>query len=264
MDLGIRGRVALVTGAGRGIGAEICRTLAGEGVKVAVNDLFQERADESAEAIRADGGEAMGVAFDVTDYESVAGGVRKVEGGLGPVDILVNNAGIPAVTAVDAIPSTGGLFFGTDREQWDRTMGLITYGVLNCSRAVIEGMNERRWGRIVSIISDAGRVGEPRLVAYSMAKAGVVGFSKALAKEAGRNGVTVNCVSPATTLTDATREWIEAQGEQILRSYPLGKGLNRLGLPSDIANAVVFLASARAEWITGQVLSVNGGYSMVD
>jgi NAD(P)-dependent dehydrogenase (short-subunit alcohol dehydrogenase family) len=264
MDLGIAGRVALVTGAGRGIGFDICRTLAAEGVKIAVNDLFQERADEAAAAIRSSGGEAVGVAFDVTEYDSVAGGVRMAEDALGPVDILVNNAGIPATTAQDALPSQGGLFFGSDRAQWDRTMGLITYGVLNCSRAVIEGMNERRWGRIVSIISDAGRVGEPRLVAYSMAKAGVIGFTKALAREAGRNAVTVNCVSPATTLTDATREWIEAQAEQILRSYPLGRGLNRLGLPSDIANAVAFLASARAEWITGQVLSVNGGYSMVD
>ena len=143
-------------------------------------------------------------------------------------------------------------------------MNLITYGVLNCVRAVIEGMQERRWGRSVSIIPDAGRVGEPRLVAYSMAKAGVVGFSKALAKESGRHAITVNCVSPATTETDATREWIQAQGEQIMRAYPLAKGLSRLGRPSDIANAVAFLASARSEWITGQVLSVNGGYSMVD
>jgi Dehydrogenases with different specificities (related to short-chain alcohol dehydrogenases) len=124
-------------------------------------------------------------------------------------------------------------------------------------------MTERRWGRIVSVVSDAGRVGEPRLVAYSMAKAGVIGFTKALAKEAGRNCITVNCVSPATTVTDATKDWIAAQGEQIMRSYPLARGLGRLGQPSDIANAVAFLASERAEWITGQVLSVNGGYSMV-
>lgn len=263
MDLGISGRVALITGAGRGIGAEIAQTLAAEGARIAVNDLFQERADESAEAIRAAGGEAMGVAFDVTDYAAVEAGVGKVVAQFGAVDILVNNAGIPAATAQDALPSAGGLFGQSDRAQWDRTMGLITYGVLNCSRAVVGGMAERRWGRIVSVISDAGRVGEPRLVAYSMAKAGVVGFSKALAKEMGRNCITVNCVSPATTVTDATREWIEAQGEQIMRSYPLAKGLGRLGQPSDIANAVTFLASQRAEWITGQVLSVNGGYSMV-
>jgi NAD(P)-dependent dehydrogenase (short-subunit alcohol dehydrogenase family) len=264
MDLGISGRVALVTGAGRGIGAEIGRTLAAEGVRVAVNDLFEERAEESAKELRSAGAEAIGVAFDVTDYAAVEAGVRRVLEAFGQVDILVNNAGIPAATAQDALPSAGGLFGGTDRAQWDRTTGLITYGVLNCARAVIESMTDRRWGRIVSVISDAGRVGEPRLVAYSMAKAGVIGFTKALAKEAGRNCITVNCVSPATTVTDATKDWIAAQGEQIMRSYPLARGLRRLGQPSDIANAVAFLASERAEWITGQVLSVNGGYSMVD
>ena len=264
MDLGIEGRVALVTGAGRGIGRQICLTLAAEGVRVAVNDLFQDRADEAAGEITRAGGSAVGVAADVTDLDAVKAMVKRVTDEFGAVDILVNNAGIPAVSASDAVPATGGFFGGSDRAQWDRTMGLITYGVLNCARAVIEGMSERRWGRIVNIISDAGRVGEPRLVAYSMAKAGVIGFSKALAKEAGRSCVTVNCVSPATTETEATAAWIAAQGEQIMRQYPLAKGPNRLGQPSDIANAVAFLASQRAEWVTGQVLSVNGGYSMAD
>jgi 2-hydroxycyclohexanecarboxyl-CoA dehydrogenase len=264
MDLGIQGRVALVTGAGRGIGSEICMTLAAEGVRIAVNDLFEERAEETAEEIRKAGGEAIGVAADVTDLGGMRSAAERVTAEFQAVDILVNNAGIPAVAGdAEAVPSTGTVFAASTEEQWDRTMELITHGVLNSSRAVIEGMTERRWGRIVNIISDAGRVGEPRLVPYSMAKAGVIGFSKALAKEVGRHCVTVNCVSPATTVTDATRDWIEEQGEQILRFYPLGKGLGRLGRPSDIANAVTFLASARAEWITGQVLSVNGGYSMV-
>jgi 2-hydroxycyclohexanecarboxyl-CoA dehydrogenase len=263
MDLGIAGRTALITGAGRGIGAEIARTLAAEGVRLAVNDLFQERADESADAIRKAGGEAIGVAFDVTDLDAVTAGVAKATEAFGAVDILVNNAGIPAESAMDALPSEGGFFGGTSRASWDRTMGLITYGVLNSARAVVPGMIERKFGRIISIISDAGRVGEPRLVAYSMAKAGVIGFTKALAKESGRHCITVNCVSPATTVTDATKDWIAAQGDQIMRAYPMAKGLGRLGQPSDIANAVAFLASARAEWITGQVLSVNGGYSMV-
>lgn len=264
MDLGIKGRVALVTGAGRGIGRQICLTLAEEGVCVVVNDLYEDRAAAVADEIRSAGGEAAGAAFDVTDYEAVSASVRRTIDELGQIDILVNNAGIPAVSVEDVTPGGGGFFSTTDRAQWDRTMGLITYGVLNCSRAVIEQMTERRWGRIVNIISDAGRVGEPRLVAYSMAKAGVIGFSKALAKECGRFCVTVNCVSPATTVTEATRAWIEAQGEQIMRQYPLARGLNRLGQPSDIASAVAFLVSQRAEWITGQVLSVNGGYSMVD
>lgn len=263
MDLGIEGRAALVTGAGRGIGHEICLTLAREGVRIAVNDLFQDRADESAQAIREAGGEAVGVAADVRDLEAMRKAVERVTSEFGAVDILVNNAGIPAGTGEEeAVPSIGTVFSASTEEQWHRTMDLITYGVLNSSRAVIEGMSERRWGRIVNIVSDAGRIGEPRLVPYSMAKAGVIGFAKALAKEAGRHCVTVNCISPATTVTDATREWIEAQGEQIMRFYPMAKGLGRLGQPSDIANAVAFLASARAEWITGQVLSVNGGYSM--
>lgn len=263
MDMGIEGRVALVTGAGRGIGAQIALTLAAEGVKIAVNDLFQDRADECADEIRMSGGEALGIAFDVTDYDAVANGVGRALEEFGQVDILVNNAGIPATTAMDALPSAGTLFSETNRAQWDRTMGLITYGVMNCTRAVLEPMIENRWGRVISIISDAGRVGEPHLAAYSMAKAGVIGFSKAVAREVGRHAITVNCVSPATTVTDATREWIDAQGERIMRGYPMAKGLQRLGQPSDIANATTFLASSRAEWITGQVLSVNGGYSMV-
>jgi len=265
MDLGIGGRVALVTGAGRGIGRQICLTLGEEGAQVAVNDVFQERADAVAAEITGGGGRAIGVVADVTDYEAVASMVRLIGEKLGPVDILVNNAGIPVITSgEDAMAVAGQFFSASERAQWDRTMGLITYGVLNVSRAVIERMAERRWGRIISVISDAGRVGEPRLVAYSMAKAGVVGFTKALAKEMGRFCITANCVSPATTETEATAAWIRAQGEQIMRGYPLAKGLQRLGKPADIANAVAFLVSERAEWITGQVLSVNGGYSMVD
>ena len=265
MDLGIKDRVALVTGAGRGIGRQICLTLAEEGAKVAVNDLFQDRADAVAQEISRAGGQAMGVQADVTDQESVAAMVKRVSNEWGSLDVLVNNAGIPVITdPQDVSAAAGQLFSQSDRAQWERSMGLITHGVLNCSRAVIEGMSERRWGRIISIISDAGRVGEPRLVAYSMAKAGVVGFSKALAKEVGRYCITVNCVSPATTATEATWAWLQAQGERIMRQYPLAKGLSRLGQPADIANAAAFLASQRAEWITGQVLSVNGGYSMAD
>jgi 2-hydroxycyclohexanecarboxyl-CoA dehydrogenase len=156
MDLGIGGRVALVTGAGRGIGLEIARTLAGEGVRVAVNDLFEDRAEEGVSAAQNVRGSAIGVAADVTDSEGVCAMVARVVEEFGAVDILVNNAGIPAVTARDALPSAGGLFSGSDRAQWDRTMGLIKYGVLNCSRAVIEGMTERRWGRIISVFRTPG------------------------------------------------------------------------------------------------------------
>ncbi len=261
MDLGLTDRVALVTGAGRGIGRQICATLAGEGARVAVNDFFQERAEEVAQELREAGGKAIGVTADVTDSDSVRQMTKQVLDEFGQLDILVNNAGIPVSPAEE---SGGPYFAQSTRNQWDRTMHVIIYGVMNCSRAVIEHMCERRWGRVISIISDAGRVGEPRLVAYSAAKGSVVAFTKALAKEVGRDCVTVNCVSPATTETEATAAWILPRIEQLVRQYPMGKGLNRLGRPDDIANAVAFLASERAEWITGQVLSVNGGYSMVD
>jgi len=204
----------------------------------------------------------MAVQADVTDADSVQRMLGQVINELGPVDILVNNAGIPAVRSEDA---TGGPPFAqSDREQWDRVMGVIMYGVMNCTRGVLEQMCERRWGRIVNIISDAGRIGEPRLVPYSAAKGSIIAFSKGLAKEVGRFCVTVNCVSPATTATDATEKWIEAHLEDLVRQYPMGRGLNRLGRPDDIAFATAFLASERAEWITGQVLSVNGGYAMPD
>jgi len=262
MDLRLTDRVALVTGAGRGIGRRICLTLAEEGARVAVNDFFQERADKVAREIREAGGRAVGVTADVTDGESVQRMVQQVAAEFGQLDVLVNNAGIPATSPEDA---TGGPYFAdSGRADWDRTMNVIIYGVMNCTRAVIEKMCERQWGRIINIISDAGRVGEPRLVAYSTAKGSVIAFSKALAKEVGRFCVTVNCVSPATTETEATAKWIEAHLDQLVRQYPMGRGLNRLGRPDDIANAVAFLASERAEWITGQVMSVNGGYSMPD
>ena len=273
MNLGLKDKVAIVTGAGRGIGRAIVLTLAEEGVKVAVNDLFLERAQAVAAEVKTGGGEAIAVAADVTDEAQVNDMVSRVVKEWGTVHILVNNAGIPARRAEETPGAFGGPFFSQqDRPAWDGVMGVVTYGVLNCSRAVLDPMSSQGWGRVISIISDAGRIGEPRLATYSMAKAGVTGFSKALAKEVGRSRITVNCVSPGTTETEATADIFEAarqsqEGaarlETIGRQYPLYKGLGRLGQPQDIANAVAFLASDRAEWITGQVLSVNGGYSMV-
>jgi 2-hydroxycyclohexanecarboxyl-CoA dehydrogenase len=273
MDLGLKDKVAIVTGAGRGIGRAIALTLAEEGAKVAVNDLFTERAQAAAAEVKTRGGVAIAIAADVTDESQVRDMVSRVTQEWGTVHILVNNAGIPARSAEQTGDAFVGPYFSQeDREAWDRVMGVITQGVLNCSRAVLEPMSNQGWGRIVNIISDAGRIGEPRMVTYSMAKAGVIGFAKALAKEAGRYRITVNCVSPSTTETETTASLFEAarqsqEGaarlEAIGRQYPLYRGLGRLGQPQDIANAVAFLASDRAEWITGQVLSVNGGYCMV-
>ena len=265
MNLGIKERVALVTGAGQGIGRQICLTLAEEGVRVAVNDIAEELATAAAAEIGQAGGQAIGVSADVTDAEAVNVMMQQVFRKWGRVDILVNNAGIPlAASYQEPTPGGGPLFQDTDRAFWDLTMDIITDGTLLCTRAVIEGMKERSWGRIINIVSDAGRVGVAGVTLYSMAKAGVVGFTKALAKEVGRYCITVNCVSPGFTETDAAKEFVRSRGETMIALHPMAQGLGRLGQPEDIASAVTFLASQRAEWITGQVLSVNGGSQTPD
>jgi 3-oxoacyl-[acyl-carrier protein] reductase len=274
MDLYLKERVAIVTGSGRGIGRAIALTLAEEGAHVCVNDIFDDRIEATVGEIRDRGGQAMGANADVTDREQVEAMVRQVVDAWGTVHILVNNAGIPApVGSGEGAGGAMGFFSDTKQEAWPRVMGIITYGVLHCTHACLEPMLRQEYGKIVSVISDAGRVGEPRLAPYSMAKAGVMGFSKALAKEVGRFKISVNCVSPGATQTEALAgspvagAGAEPQAQErfqaLLRQYPLGRGLQRIGQPQDIANAVAFLVSDRAEWITGQVLSVNGGYAMV-
>ena len=164
MNLGLKDKVAIVTGAGRGIGRAIVLTLAEEGARVAVNDLFQERAQAVAAEVKANGGEAVAVAADVTDEAKVNDMVSRVVKEWGTVHILVNNAGIPARRAEETPGAFGGPFFSQqDRPAWDGVMGVVTYGVLNCSHAVLDPMSSQGWGRIISIISDAGRIGEPRL-----------------------------------------------------------------------------------------------------
>ena len=272
MDLGLRGKVVLITGAGRGIGRAIARTFAEEGARVIVNDFYRERAQAVADEIGREGGEAIGVQADVTDLGAVRALVDEGLARFGRIDVLVNNAGIPATRGLDAAGGAfgGPLFSQTTPEQWARTMDVITLGTLHCTHIVLPHMIVQGGGAIVNIVSDAGRVGEPRLAAYSMAKAGVIGFTRALAKEEGRNGIRVNCVSPGTTETEAIAGLLadaspegQARLQAILRQYPLGRRRGGLGRPQDVADAVVFLASERAQWITGQVLSVNGGYAML-
>jgi NAD(P)-dependent dehydrogenase (short-subunit alcohol dehydrogenase family) len=248
MDLGISGRVALVTGAGRGIGAEIGRTLAAEGVRVAVNDLFEERAEESAKGLRSAGAEAIGVAFDVTDYAAVEAGVRHVLEAFGQVDILVNNAGIPA----DMAPIR---FRDLPPARWRSYIDINLYGSLHCIAAVIEPMVDAHWGRIIQISSGAGRTGLKIGVSlYGASKSGIEGFIRHLSTEVASTGVTANAL--ALGLMAAPNKQQDATVTAgIARSIPVG----RLGTPDDVGAAVVFLASNEMEWMTGQTVNLNGG-----
>ena len=185
----------------------------------------------------------------VTDADAVGAMVGAVGLELGAVDVLVNNAGIPPQEAWSATP-----FHETPTTDWDRWIGLNLHGVLNCTHAVLGGMVEAGWGRVVTIVSDAGRVGEPHVAVYAGAKAGAMGFSRAIAKEVAHRGVTVNCVALGTL------EWPGGGPEEYAEhahGYPVG----RLGRPGDVAPAVLYLASEEAAWVTGQTLPVNGGYS---
>jgi len=250
MDLGLRDKIALVTGAGSGIGQAIALSLAGEGVRLIATDLRQETVVATATAATAGGNEALGLQLDVTDYGQAQAVIQHVTQRFGRIDILVNCAGAWRVN----------LFVDSQPEDWTFEVNTCFMGVVYCTRAVLDGMMAQRSGKIVNIASDAGRVGEVRQAVYSGAKAAVIAFSKAVAKEVGRYNIHVNCVCPGFTKTPATTERLTSELEaRIVRLYPLGK----LGTPEDVAKAVTFLASDGASHITGQTLSVSGGYSMV-
>ncbi len=259
MDLELAGRGIVVTGGASNIGRAIVLAFAAEGARVLVADVDEERARKTA-------GEAAGKVevqvTDVTAWESAQAMARAAVERLGAVDVLVNCAG----WTIDR------LFIEKPREEMEREIAIDMWGFINCTRAVLDHMIERRRGRIVSIASDAGRIGEWREAVYSGTKAGVIAMSKAIAREVGRHGITVNVVSPGFVpgRPEASGErsiWAGEQGnqftpellERVARSYPL----RRLGTPDDIAPAVLFLASDRASYITGQTLSVSGGYTMV-
>jgi 3-oxoacyl-[acyl-carrier protein] reductase len=241
----LTGRVALVTGAGQHVGEGIARRLATQGASVAVNDLFDDRAQRVAEAIRAQGATACAVAFDVTDAESVRSGVEKAIAELGPIDVLVNNAGIPTGMGVKR-------FREMDPSEWAKFVDLNLYGVLHCTKAVIDGMCERGFGRVVTISSGAGQAGLDLGVSlYGAGKGGAIAFMRHLAMEVARDGVTANTVS----LGMIDNHGDPSVTEHLARRVPVG----RLGRPEDVAPAVAFLASDEASWITGQTLGVNGG-----
>jgi NAD(P)-dependent dehydrogenase (short-subunit alcohol dehydrogenase family) len=269
MQLGLEGKVALITGAGQGVGRAITKTLAAEGARVAVNDIVAERADAVVTEISNAGGTGRAQVCNVLDLEAVRAMVADIERTWGGVDILVNNAGVlpERRTGEVGIPT----FVGSDPRHWQKFIDLNFVAVMNCVDAVGKGMMARKRGKILTIVSDAGRVGEARLAAYSGAKAAAIGFTKALAKELGPSCINVNCVSLSAVAheapmasflsLDATAETNETLAK-VLKQYPIGQGLGRLTRPQDAASAVAFLVSDAAAYITGQTLSVNGGYAM--
>ncbi len=238
-------RIALVTGGTRGIGAAISRTLTQAGVRVAASYAGN---DEAASRFNGETGIPV-FKWDVGSYEASAEGVRAVEAEVGPIDILVNNAGI----------TRDGFFHKMTHEQWRAVLNTNLDSLFNMTRPVIEGMRARNWGRIVVISSINGQKGQMGQVNYSAAKAGDIGFVKALAQESANKGVTVNAICPGYIGTEMVRAIPpEILATKILSQIPVG----RLGLPEEVGKAVAYLASEDAAFVTGSVLSINGGQHM--
>ena len=228
-----------------------------------------------AKEIKDRGGEALALQADVTNLEQVREMVMKVVQNWGRVDITVHNAGIPAgLLESEGIIALAPLFHETEQEVWHKWVNIDFYGLLNMAKAAIPNMIEKNGGRILTVGSDAGRVGEPRIAVYSGAKAGTFGFIKAVAKEVARYGITANAIVSSamddTFLADISggvspsEPQMQERRKAIMRQYPLARARGGLGTTQDMANAVAFMVSDRASWITGQLLSVNGGYCMVD
>jgi 3-oxoacyl-[acyl-carrier protein] reductase len=244
-----------VTGAGQNLGQGIATTLGRVGAEVVVNDLVATRAQEVADEIVAAGGQASVARFDVTDFDSVMAGVESV----GPVDILVNNAG-----NAGAVGWAGdGPFVETTPPDWDAFFQVNLFGVMHCTRAVTPGMMQGNWGRVITIISDAARVGESNMAAYAAAKAGAAGFTRAYAREVGRYGITANNIAIGT-MHRPTSDPDEPTEEQVRRTRELFRRyiVRRRGEPEEIAGLVAYLASPLGGWVSGQTYPVNGGYSL--
>lgn len=243
------GKTALVTGASRGIGRAIAIKLASEGASVAINYAGNAKAAEEVKSIiEAAGGKAMLVQADVSSAESVEAMIKEVVEAFGGIDILVNNAGI----------TRDGLLMRMKEEDWDAVINTNLKGVFYCTKAVSKLMMKKRAGRIVNMASVVGLTGNAGQANYAAAKAGVIGFSKTMAKELASRGITVNMVAPGYIDTDMTAVLSESVRETMVSGIPLG----RAGAPEDVANAVLFLVSDDASYITGQVINVDGGMVM--
>jgi len=242
-------KVAIVTGAGRGIGKATALTFAREGAKVVVNDIDGKAAQQVATEIESMGRQVLTIKADVSQSKEVNRMIQSILQKFGRVDILVNNAGIICRGSTENL----------SEEEWDRVLSVNLKGAFNCCKAVIGVMKKQRAGKIVNISSIAGKMGDiASAPCYGASKAGIACLAKSLARELAPYGINVNAVAPHAIETEMSREWSNKKRKSIISSIPLG----RLGQPSDVAEAVVFLASDTAKFITGEVLDVNGGCLM--
>jgi 2-hydroxycyclohexanecarboxyl-CoA dehydrogenase len=251
---GLKDKIVVVTGGGGGIGGATCRRFAAEGAKVAVLDVDHAAAGKVAAMIDKDGGGAAAFACDITRHSDCLEAVRAAEAALGPIDVLVNNAGWDVFKPfIETVPA-----------DWDKIVSINLTGMLNMHHAVLPGMIARKRGRIVNVSSDAARVGSSGEAVYAACKAGMIGFSKTIAREHARDGITINVVCPGVVKTALYANYKqgarnpEKLDEAFRRAIPLG----RLGEPDDLHGAICFLASEDAAFITGQVVSVSGGLTM--
>jgi 2-hydroxycyclohexanecarboxyl-CoA dehydrogenase len=247
----LAGKVAIVTGAAQGIGRAIAFRLADEGAKVALADIQLDPAEQAATELRSRGAAAIAVALDVTRLDDAIAATDRVERELGPIDILVNNAGWDVL-----LP-----FVESTPELWDKVIAINYRGLLNCCKAVAPRMQSRGSGKIVSISSDAARVGSSGEAVYAGCKAAIIAFSKTLARELAANHINVNVVCPGPTDTALLKNAMAGR-EKVLEAMARGIPFRRLGQPADLAGAVAFFASSDADFVTGQVLSVSGGLTM--
>ncbi len=250
MDLGLKDKVAFVCGCTAEIGQEICSSFVKEGAKVAMTDIVVEKGEKVADELVAKGGNVWFSKMDVCDYQQVSATVKQAQDHFGKVDIFVYVAGY-------AIP---GKFAKSDPEKWKKQVDVCLYGFLNVTHAVLPEMITNKYGKIVSLMGDSSRVGESGISVVAAARAGQIGLIKSVAKEVGQFNITLNGVSLGVVDTaHYPGGFVEKNYEKLIRQYPL----ERLGKPEDIAPMVVFLCSDRSSWTTGQIVSVNGGFSMI-
>lgn len=251
---GLEGRTVIVTGGGGGIGGATCRRFAAEGARVAVLDRDLDAATTTARAIAAAGGAAETLECDITRRDAVDAAVAAAVAAFGPVDVLVNNAGWDVFKP----------FLKTEPPEWERLIAINLTGMLHMHHAVLPAMVERRAGRVVNIASDAARVGSSGEAVYAACKGGIVAFSKTLAREHARHGITVNVVCPGPTETALFADFKQGAGdpEKLEQAFRRAIPLGRIGQPEDLPGAILFFASDDAGYVTGQVLSVSGGLTM--